>query len=226
MMLLLNATEQAQIIKASLETLNLLLVSALVSLPIGTIIGMLLALYEKRIFNKHRWFIQILSVIVSIVRSIPFVLLMVIIIPFSFNTFGTSIGYMPSILSLSLIGIATVSRLVEQSVIDMNPTIYDLAYSMGASKYQLFKEFIFIEVRSSLILAYTSSLVSLLAYSSVVYIIGGGGLGYTAIQIGYYSPVGKTLMWVSTILMIIIVQIVQLLGNILANYLNKKKRGH
>jgi len=226
MMLLLNATEQAQIIKASLETLNLLLVSALVSLPIGTIIGMLLALYEKRIFNKHRWLIQILSVIVSIVRSIPFVLLMVIIIPFSFNTFGTSIGYMPSILSLSLIGIATVSRLVEQSVIDMNPTIYDLAYSMGASKYQLFKEFIFIEVRSSLILAYTSSLVSLLAYSSVVYIIGGGGLGYTAIQIGYYSPVGKTLMWVSTILMIIIVQIVQLLGNILANYLNKKKRGH
>ena len=226
MMLLLNATEQAQIIKASLETLNLLLVSALVSLPIGTIIGMLLALYEKRIFNKHRWLIQILSVIVSIVRSIPFVLLMVIIIPFSFNTFGTSIGYMPSILSLSLIGIATVSRLVEQSVIDMNPTIYDLAYSMGASKYQLFKEFIFIEVRSSLILAYTSSLVSLLAYSSVVYIIGGGGLGYTAIQIGYYSPVGKTLMWVSTILMIIIVQIVQLLGNILANYLNKKKRRH
>ncbi len=226
MMLLLNATEQAQIIKASLETLNLLLVSALVSLPIGTIIGMLLALYEKRIFNKHRWLIQILSVIVSIVRSIPFVLLMVIIIPFSFNTFGTSIGYIPSILSLSLIGIATVSRLVEQSVIDMNPTIYDLAYSMGASKYQLFKEFIFIEVRSSLILAYTSSLVSLLAYSSVVYIIGGGGLGYTAIQIGYYSPVGKTLMWVSTILMIIIVQIVQLLGNILANYLNKKKRGH
>lgn len=226
MIYLLNATEQAQIIKASLETLNLLLVSALVSLPIGTIIGMLLALYEKRIFNKHRWLIQILSVIVSIVRSIPFVLLMVIIIPFSFNTFGTSIGYIPSILSLSLIGIATVSRLVEQSVIDMNPTIYDLAYSMGASKYQLFKEFIFIEVRSSLILAYTSSLVSLLAYSSVVYIIGGGGLGYTAIQIGYYSPVGKTLMWVSTILMIIIVQIVQLLGNILANYLNKKKRGH
>lgn len=226
MILLLNATEQSQIVKASLETLNLLLVSALISLPIGTIIGMLLALYEKRIFNKHRLLIQILSVIVSIVRSIPFVLLMVIIIPFSFNTFGTSIGYIPSILSLSLIGIATVSRLVEQSVIDMNPTIYDLAYSMGATKYQLFKEFIFVEVRSSLILAYTSSLVSLLAYSSVVYIIGGGGLGYTAIQIGYYSPVGKTLMWVSTILMIIIVQIVQLLGNILANYLNKKKRGH
>lgn len=226
MILLLNATEQSQIVKASLETLNLLLVSALISLPIGTIIGMLLALYEKRIFNRHRWLIQILSVIVSIVRSIPFVLLMVIIIPFSFNTFGTSIGYIPSILSLSLIGIATVSRLVEQSVIDMNPTIYDLAYSMGATKYQLFKEFIFVEVRSSLILAYTSSLVSLLAYSSVVYIIGGGGLGYTAIQIGYYSPVGKTLMWVSTILMIIIVQIVQLLGNILANYLNKKKRGH
>src|SRR5690554_4913007 len=226
MMILLNPATQSQLIKAAGETLNLLLMSALISLPIGTLIGMVLALYEKKVFKQYRWIVRLLSIVVSIIRSIPFVLLMVIIIPFSFNIFGTSIGYIPSILSLSLIGIATVSRLVEQSVIDMNPTIYDLAYSMGASKYQLFKEFIFIEVRSSLILAYTSSLVSLLAYSSVVYIIGGGGLGYAAIQIGYYSPVGKTLMLLLTILMIIIVQIVQLLDNILANYLNKKKRGH
>src|SRR5690606_28140775 len=127
--------------------------------------------------------------------------------------------------SLSIIGIATVSRLVEQAITDINPQIFDLAKSMGATKYQLFRHFIFVEARSSLILGYTSALVSLLAYSSVVYIIGGGGLGYTAIQIGYYSPVGKTLMWVSTILMILLVQIIQLIGNLIANYLNKKKRG-
>ncbi|MFA7417509.1 MAG: ABC transporter permease subunit [Acholeplasma sp.] len=225
MIVLLNAATQSQLIKAAGETLNLLLMSALISLPIGTLIGMVLALYEKKVFKQSRWIVRLLSIVVSIIRSIPFVLLMVIIIPFSFNIFGTSIGFIPSLIALSFIGIATVARLVEQAIIDINPTLYDLAHSMGASKFQLFKDFIFIEARSSLILAFTSALVSLLAYSSVVYIIGGGGLGYTAIQIGYYSPVGQTLMWVSTLIMIVIVQLVQLIGNVLANYLNKKKRG-
>jgi D-methionine transport system permease protein len=224
-MIFLSIVEQTQLTKAFFETLNLLLWSALVSLTLGTVIGMLLALYEQKIFKRYRFIMQFISIVVSIIRSIPFILLMVIIIPFSFNLFGTSIGFIPSIIALSMIGIATVSRLVEQSIIDLNPNIYDLAYAMGASKMQLLKNFLFVEARASLILAYTSSLVSLLAYSSVVYIIGGGGLGYTAIQIGYYSPVGQTLMWISTFVMVLIVQVIQLLGNIFANYLNKKKRG-
>jgi len=224
-MILLSLVEQTQLTKALFETLYLLLWSALISLTLGTVIGMILALYEQKVFKRYKFLIQLLSILVSIIRSVPFILLMVIIIPFSFNLFGTSIGFIPSMIALSLIGIATVSRLVEQSVIDLNPNIYDVAHAMGASKFQLLKHFIFVEARSSLILAYTSSLVSLLAYSSVVYIIGGGGLGYTAIQIGYYSPVGQTLMWASTLVMVLIVQVIQLLGNILANYLNKKKRG-
>lgn len=224
-MILLTIAEQTQLTKAFFETINLLLWSSMIALTLGSVIGMILALYEQKVFKRYRFLVQILSIIVSIIRSVPFVLLMVIIIPFSFNIFGTSIGFIPSLIALSMIGVATVSRLVEQSVIDLNPNIYDLAHAMGASKVQLLINFIFVEARASLILAYTSSLVSLLAYSSVVYIIGGGGLGYTAIQIGYYSPVGQTLMWVSTLVMVLIVQVIQLLGNIFANYLNKKKRG-
>ena len=224
-MILLTIAEQTQLTKAFFETIRLLIWSATISLTLGSVIGMILALYEQKVFKRYRLFIQTLSIIVSIIRSVPFVLLMVIIIPFSFNIFGTSIGFIPSLIALSMIGVATVSRLVEQSVIDLNPNIYDLAHAMGASKIQLLINFIFVEARASLILAYTSSLVSLLAYSSVVYIIGGGGLGYTAIQIGYYSPVGQTLMWMSTFIMVLIVQVIQLLGNIFANYLNKKKRG-
>lgn len=221
----LNSIEQANLVTAILETSYLLLISALISIPIGSLIGFILAFYSKNKLYENRIISGILSVLMSIIRSIPFVLLMVLIIPLSFSLFKTSIGIVPSLISLSIIGIATVSRLVEQAIIDINPNVFDLAKSMGATKYQLFKDFIFVEARSSLILGYTSSLVSLLAYSSVVYIIGGGGLGYTAIQIGYYSPVGTTLMWASTILMIILVQLIQLLGNLLANYLNKKKRG-
>lgn len=224
-MILLTIGEQTQLTKAFFETIRLLLLSATISLTLGSVIGMLLALYEQKVFKRYRFIAQIISIIVSIIRSVPFVLLMVIIIPFSFSLFGTSIGFIPSIIALSMIGVATVSRLVEQSIIDLNPNIYDLAHAMGASKVQLLINFIFVEARASLILAYTSALVSLLAYSSVVYIIGGGGLGYTAIQIGYYSPVGQTLMWTSTFIMVLIVQVIQLLGNILANYLNRKKRG-
>ncbi len=223
--ILLSTLDQARLTTATFETLYLLLFSALISIPLGTVIGFILALYGKNRIYENTFVAYVLSVIVSIVRSIPFILLMVIIIPLSYNLFGTSIGIVPSLISLSLIGVATVSRLVEQAIADINPQLYDLAKSMGASKFQLFRHFIFVEARSSLILGYTSSLISLLAYSSVVYIIGGGGLGYTAIQIGYYSPIGQELMWLSTILMIILVQIVQLAGNVLANYLNKKKRG-
>ena len=225
MNILLSSLEQQSLIKASFETLELLLWSALISIPLGTLLGYIFALYGKDKIYQNKWIAYTLSMIVSIIRSIPFVLFMVIIIPISFNLFKTSYGFIPSIISLTLIGIATTARLVEQAIVDLNPNIYRLAKSLGANKYQLFRHFIFIEARSSLILAYTSSLISLLAYSSVLYIIGGGGLGYTAIQIGYYSPVGHELMYASTIIMVIMVQLIQMLGNLLANYLNNKKRG-
>ncbi|HHY96554.1 MAG TPA: ABC transporter permease subunit [Acholeplasma sp.] len=223
-MAIITFSLQSDLTQATIETLYLLLISFLISLPLGTIVGFILALYGKNRPYQNKWIASFLSISVSIIRSIPFILLMILIIPVSYTLFGTSIGFIPSILSLSLIGIATVARLVEQSIIDLNPYIFDLAYAYGASKFQLFRYFIFKEAKSSLILGYTSSLISLLAYSTVVYIIGGGGLGFTAIQMGYYSPVGEELMWFSIIIIILLVQFIQLLGSILANHYNKKKK--
>src|SRR5690606_27825947 len=139
----------------------------------------------------------------SIIRSMPFILLMVMIIPASYGLFGKSVGVIPSLIALSIIGFATVARMVEQAISALNPQIYDLAQSMGATQWQLLFNFILVEVRSGLILGYTTSLISLVAYSTVVYIIGGGGLGYTAIQVGYYEPLGDALMWASTIILIV-----------------------
>lgn len=223
--ILLTAVEQTRLIKALNETLVLLMISSIVSIIIGTIIGVYLANKKHQKLLSNSVLNKITSSIVSIIRSIPFILLMVLIIPITYSLFKTSIGFIPSITALILIGIATTARLVEQALVDINPDIYTLAKSLGANKLQTFIHFTFVEARSSLILAYTSAMISLVAYSSVVYIVGGGGLGYTAIQIGYYVPNGETLMYASTILMILIVQIIQIIGNILAKYFNKKKRG-
>ncbi|HLT00436.1 MAG TPA: ABC transporter permease subunit [Acholeplasma sp.] len=222
--LLLTLAEEQELINATYETIELLIYSSLISIPIGTFIGVILSLYGRGKIYEKKWISYTLSVLVSIIRSIPFILLMVIITPISFAMFGRSYGFIPSIIALSIIGIATVSRQVEQAIADLNPQIFDLSKSLGANKFQLFIHFIFVEARSGLILGYTTSIISLLAYSTVVYLIGGGGLGYTAIQNGYYSPVGMGLMISSTIIMIIMVQIIQILGNVLASYLDKKKR--
>jgi len=222
--ILLSLAEKQELIDATYETIDLLWKSSIISIPLGTIIGFILALYGKNKIYENKRIAYTLSVLVSVVRSIPFILLMVIIIPFSYGLFGRSYGFIPSIIALSTIGVATVSRQVEQAIADLNPQIFDLSKSLGASKFQLFIHFIFVEAKAGLILGYTTSIISLLAYSSVVYIVGGGGLGYTAIQIGYYSPVGTELMWISTVIMIIMVQIIQILGNVLASSLDKKKR--
>ncbi|MFA5692202.1 MAG: ABC transporter permease subunit [Acholeplasmataceae bacterium] len=208
----------SKVLIALLETLNLLLISSLISIPIGFIFGLIITLNKK-----GNIFIKILSGFISIIRSIPFILIMILITPISYYLFKTSIGYLPSIISLSIIGISTFTRLVEQTLIDLNPFIYDLAYILNATKIKLVTNFILVEARSSLILAITNTLVSLLAYSTVLYIIGGGGLGYTAIQVGYYSPVGKNIMWLSVIVMILLVQVIQITGNLLAKKLNKKE---
>ncbi|MBN3490015.1 ABC transporter permease subunit [Acholeplasma equirhinis] len=222
--LLLSPVDTQRVIDATIDTIVLLLVSGIISLVLGTITGFILALYGKNRPHEKKWVAYTLSVLVSVIRSIPFILLMVIIVPISFRMFGTSIGFIPSIISLSIIGFATVSRQVEQAIADINPQIYDLSKSLGANQFQLFRHFIYVEAKAGLILGYTTSLISLLAYSTVVFIVGGGGLGYTAIQLGYYTPNGQEIMWVSTIIMIIMVQIIQILGSMLARYLDKKKR--
>lgn len=223
--ILLSSLEIDKLQASFIETIYLLLSSSLISIPVGTLLGFILALYGKNRIFENKLVSYVLSVIISVIRSIPFILLMVLVVPVSYDIFNKSYGFIPSLLSLSIIGIATVSRLVEQAIIDLNPNIYDVAHAMGATKFQLFTKFILVEAKSAIILGYTSSLISLLAYSSVVYVIGGGGLGQSAIVDGYQNPYGNKMMWAATILMILLVQLIQILGSFLANYLDKKKRG-
>lgn len=214
---------QQDIIKGLNETLLMLLVSFIVSAVIGTLIGVLIALCSKNQVFENLWIARPLTWFVNIIRSIPFILLMIIMVPFSRMIIGTGYGIYASMISLSVIGIAVVSRLVEQAIVDINPHIYETAQSLGATKYQIFFHFILVEAKSPLILGYTSSIISLIAYSTVVGVINGGGLGFLAMEEGFYMW-NQPLMWIIIIIMVILVQIIQVIGSFLARISDKKRK--
>lgn len=203
------------------ETLYMLLISFILSILFGTPIGILLGLSGKGKVYEKRWVAEPFSIVVNIIRSIPFILFMIIMGPFSRMLIGTAYGIYASMISLSVVGVAITSRLVEQAIVDINPQIYDLARSMGATKLQLFFHFLLVESRSSIILGYTSLLISLLAYSTVVGVINGGGLGFLAMDEGFYRW-NTNVMFIIIFIYVLLVMVFQFIGSLLSSILNKR----
>ena len=114
---------------------------------------------------------------VNIFRSIPFILFIIAMIPINRLIIGTGFGVNASKIPLSIVGISTFARFVEQDLLDVNKMMYETSYALGANKIQYFKNFLLVEARSSLVLSFTSASISLLSYSTVMGIIGGGGFG-------------------------------------------------
>lgn len=212
---------KAEIFQALYETLNMMFTSMIVSLIIGLILGFILYITRSdEIFNNKTIYF-IISSLVNIIRSIPFILFIIVLIPINRLILGTGFGVNASKIPLSLIGIATFSRLVELDLLDVNKNIYETSYALGANTGQYFLYFLLTEARSGLILSFTSTTISLLSYSTVMGIIGGGGLGYLALSEGYFNFNYK-LMWIIIIIMIIVVQTVQVFGNIIAKKFDKR----
>lgn len=203
------------------ETMYMVIVSFFTSFFVGSAIGMVLSLCSRDGHFENTVLAIPLSVAVNVVRSIPFLLLLIIMAPVARMMIGTAYGIYASMISLSVVGIAIVARLVEQAISDINPQVLQTAQSMGAQRYQVITEFIIIEARSPLILGFTSAIISLIAYSTVVGIIAGGGIGYLAVQEGFYMW-NQSLMWAIIFVMILVVQIIQLMGSTLARIVDKK----
>lgn len=212
-------TFKFDILKAFIETLDMLFVSMMFSLLIGLTIGVLLYATKEEGVYENKIIYLIVSSLINIIRSIPFILFIIVIIPLTRFLIGTGFGVNASKIPLSLIGIATFARLSEQSFLDVDSQIYETAYSLGSNKLQFFRHFLIKEARGSLILSFTSTTISLISYSTVVGIIGGGGLGYLAISEGY-NNFNYPLMWIIIIIMIVLVQVIQFIGSQTAKYLN------
>lgn len=202
-----------------LETLEMTLFSALLAYLIGLPLGIILyataqgKLLENRIVNL------ILGVIVNVLRSLPFLILLVLLIPFTRLVTGSSIGTIASIVPLTIGTVPIVARMVEASLCEVQPGIIEAATAMGASPLYIILHFILPEATPSLLQGAAINVATVLGYSAMAGVIGGGGLGAIALQYGYYRY-QKDVLWSTVALLVIMVMIIQEVGGLLA----KKKR--
>ena len=203
------------------ETFEMMFAAMAAALVIGLVLGFVMFMTGAGGIYKNRTIYFITSGLANITRSIPFILFIIVMIPVNRMFLGTGFGVDASKIPLSLIGISLFSRFTEQDLLDVNKSIYETSYALGASPLQYFIHFLLREARSSLVLSFTSTTVSLLSYSTVMGIIGGGGLGYLAISEGYYN-FNYDLMWIIIILMVLIVHGIQTAGNNIAEKLDKR----
>lgn len=211
----------SDLIKATIETFDMLGTALIISLLLGLMLGFLLFLTGSSGIRPNRLIYTILSGLINIIRSVPFILFIIVMIPFNRMIVGTGFGVLASKVPLSIIGVALYARFTETALLDVDKTIYETAYTLGANLWQYFWHFLLKEARSGLILNFTTMAISLLSYSTVMGVIGGGGLGYLAMSQGYQN-FNYDLMWLIIGLMILLVQVIQVAGNWLAKRYDKR----
>ncbi len=199
-----------------LETLSMTLISTVLAYIIGMPLGILLVVTDKNNIAENRSFNTVLGAIINILRSIPFLILLVLLIPFTRLIVGTSIGTQATIVPLTIGAIPIVARMVESSFKEIPDGIVEAAQSMGATPLQIVVRFMMPEAVPSLLLGVAINLTTILGYSAMAGFVGGGGLGTIAIQYGYYRYQNDVL-FVTVAILIIIVQVFQELGMRLSN---------
>ena len=204
------------------ETVYVTILATAFAIIIGLPLGVLLATGDKNgILPLPRPVMSVLNVIINLLRSIPFLILMIMVIPLTRAIVGTTVGTVASIVPLVIAAFPFVARLAESSFREVNPDIIEAAQSMGASPFQVIVKVLIPESVPSLISNATIGITTILGYSAMSGIIGGGGLGKIAINYGYYRY--KTLIMImAVILLIIIVQIFQSVGDHLAKKSDKR----
>ncbi len=190
------------------ETLYMTLVSTGIAYVIGIPLGIILYITAKDGIHQNRAVNLIVGTIVNILRSVPFLILLVAIIPFTRFVVGTTIGSSATIVPLVVAAAPYVARMVESSLKEVDGGIIEAARSMGSSTWQIVWKVLLPEARPSLLVGATISLATILGYSAMAGFAGGGGLGAIAVNYGVYRYQSE-IMWVTVVLLVIIVQIFQ-----------------
>ena len=202
-----------------LETLEMVIVTTVLSYIVGVPYGVLLKVTGKGEILENRIVNTVLAFIANLFRPIPFLILLLFLIPFTRLIVGTSIGTEASIVPLTIGSIPIVARMVEQSLEQIPPGIEEAALSIGASPAQIIWHFLLPEALPSLLLGLAINMATIVGYSAMAGCIGGGGLGALALNYGYYRYQSDVLL-VTVVILILLIQIVQESGE----YLYKKIR--
>lgn len=206
-----------------LITLYMTLVSTIAAYVLGLPMGIVLVVTAKGGLRPNRVVYKILDFIVNVVRSVPFLILLILVIPLTRAIVGKAYGPTATIVPLVLAAAPFVARMVESSLLEVDKGVIEAAQSMGANLRTIIFKVMLGEARTSLVVGATIVLGTVLGYSSMAGIVGGGGLGDIAIQYGYYRR-ENDVMWVTVILLVLLVQIMQFAGTKLSQKMDRRTR--
>lgn len=213
---------KSEFLLATWQTLYVTLIATLFAFIIGLPLGVLLVAGEENgVRPLPKPVMHILSVIINLLRSVPFLILMIMVFPLTRLIVGTAVGTVASIVPLTVAAFPFVARLAESSLREVNPNIIEAAQSMGATPFQIITKVMIPESVPSLISNGTIAITTILGYSAMSGIIGGGGLGKIAINYGYYRY-KYLVMLAAVVLLIVLVQIFQSIGTHLATKTDKR----
>jgi D-methionine transport system permease protein len=218
---LLNNVDWSEINQATLDTLFMLSFSILFSTIIGIPLGLILFLTSRGQLLQNWLIHNSLSLIINLLRSIPFIILLILMIPATTLLVGTSLGAKGTIPSLVIGAFPFFARLIENALKEIDRGIFHMAESCGASTWQIIRYILLPEIVPSLIASITVTTITLVAYTAMAGTIGGGGLGDLAIRYGY-QRFQTNIMLITVILLVIMVQSIQFLGDLLVRLTRKK----
>ena len=209
------------LLQGFLETVQMTVISTVVAVLLGVPLGVILVITSRGHIMQNESVNKVLGAIVNATRSIPFIILMVAIIPFTRLVAGTSIGTTAACVPLTLAAIPFLARLVETAIKEVNGGVIEAAQSMGATPLQIIWKVLLPEALPTLIDNITVLIVNLISYSAMAGAIGGGGLGDIAIRYGYQRFQGDVML-ATIVILIVLVQVIQSLGDYLSRKVNKK----
>ena len=204
------------------ETVYVTILATAFAIVLGLPLGVLLVVGEKDgILPLPKWLMKILNVVINLLRSVPFLILMILVFPLTRLIVGTVVGTAASVVPLVIAAFPFVARLAESSLREVNPNVIEMAQSMGASPFQIIVKVLIPESVPSLISNATIAVTTILGYSAMSGIIGGGGLGKIAINYGYYRY-KYLIMVAAVVLFIALVEVFQSVGTRLASNADKR----
>ncbi len=207
---------------ATWETIYVTILSTLFAIILGLPLGVIIVAGENgRILKVPPIVLKVLNAVINLLRSVPFLILMIMVFPLTRLIMGTVVGTVPSIVPLVIAAFPFVARLAESSLREVNPNIIEMAQSMGASPFQIITKVLLSESFPSLISNATIAITTILGYSAMSAIIGGGGLGKIAINYGYYRY-KYLVMLIAVIFLIVLVQAFQSIGSYLAKKCDRR----
>lgn len=207
--------------KAFFETVYMVLIALAVALLAGLPLGVLLFITDKGLFFQNKSLQSVVGFLVNMIRSIPYIILLVALLPLTDLITGTTIGPTAASVSLSVAAIPFFARIIETSLREIDKGVVEAAVAVGATPWLIIKDVLLPEAKPGIIQGITLTTISLIGYSAMAGIVGGGGIGDLAIRFGYYRY-DNTVMIVTIVVLVCLVQLIQFGGDRFARLVDKR----